>query len=125
MLYFFKLCFRAPVQTVIQVIQNTKQPRKPAVKRIKRYQKWGDFLKKKIEIYVIFFLNFVFQGSCSNCDSSNSKYQAAQKASSEKDKTIRELKALCSKFEKQLTQQDALLKQWAESKGHKVNGYPK
>ena len=43
----------------------------------------------------------------------------------EKDKYIKELKTMCSKFEKQLTQQDVLLKKVAESQGHKVTIFPK
>ena len=42
----------------------------------------------------------------------------------EKDSSIKELKTLCSRFEKQLTQQDELLKLFAEKKGHKVTNFP-
>ena len=65
------------------------------------------------------------QGGCQNCDGNLSKLNTALKSNAEKDKYIKELKAMCSKFEKQLTQQDVLLKKVAESQGHKVTIFPK
>ena len=64
-------------------------------------------------------------GSCQNCDINMSKLKATQKSVTEKDKYITELKSMCSKFEKQLTEQDSLLKQFSESHGHKVTILPK
>ena len=56
---------------------------------------------------------------CGNCANLNSQLNKSEKSNKEKAATINELKNLCSKFEKQLTQQDELLKVWAESKGKK------
>ena len=44
---------------------------------------------------------------------------ASQAAIKERDDSISQLKALCSKFEKQLQQQDVLLTEFAQSKGYK------
>ena len=62
-----------------------------------------------------------FQGGCSNCDVMRKQLSTSQVQGREKDKTIGDLKTLCSKFEKQLSQQDSLLKQFAESKGYKAS----
>ncbi|XP_061188557.1 mRNA export factor GLE1-like [Saccostrea echinata] len=59
-------------------------------------------------------------GHCANCQDMTAKLEKFNASIKEKDQTIKELKSLCARFEKQLTQQDYLLKQWAESKGHKV-----
>ena len=64
-------------------------------------------------------------GSCPNCQDMTTKLEKFSVSIKDKDLTIKELKSLCTKFEKQLTQQDHLLKQWAESKGQKVNYNPK
>lgn len=62
----------------------------------------------------------LFQASlCSNCDSLKQQLTAADRLIAagkvERDK----LAGLCGKFETQLTQQDQLLRQFAESKGYK------
>ena len=49
----------------------------------------------------------------------------SHKTLTEHEQTIRDLNALCSKQDKQLSHQDLLLKQFAESKGHKVKNFPK
>nr|XP_022344710.1 uncharacterized protein LOC111137529 [Crassostrea virginica] len=64
-------------------------------------------------------------GSCPNCQDMTTKLEKFSVSIKDKDLTIKELKSLCTKFEKQLTQQDHLLKQLAESKGQKVNYNPK
>lgn len=70
------------------------------------------------------FFFYIFQGSCPNCSESNSKFERLYAECKEKDKSIKDLKLLVTKFEKQLTQQDGVLKTWSESKGHKVNYKP-
>lgn len=57
--------------------------------------------------------------ACGNCDVMRKQLTFTQALLKERDASIGELKTLCSKFEKQLTQQDALLTQFAESKGYK------
>lgn len=64
-------------------------------------------------------------GNCPNCQDMTAKLEKFNASIKDKDLTIKELKSLCARFEKQLTQQDHLLKQWAESKGQKVNYNPK
>ena len=69
----------------------------------------------------MFWSLFVFQGGCSNCDVMRKQLSTVQGQMKEKDKTISDLKTISSKFEKQLNQQDSLLKQFAEAKGYKAS----
>ena len=62
--------------------------------------------------------------SCGNCASLTAKLNESEKNIKEKTTVIRDLKGLCAKFEKQLKQQDELLKLWAESKGHSIPVFP-
>ena len=63
--------------------------------------------------------------TCGNCQETLLKLDKAMLSIKEKDSSIKELKSLCSRFEKQLSQQDELLKMFAEKKGHKVTNFPK
>ena len=67
---------------------------------------------------------FLFQ-TCGHCQENLLKLDKAMLSIKEKDASIKELKSLCSRFEKQLSQQDELLKLFAEKKGHKVTNFPK
>ena len=80
-------------------------------------------LNQIVHLTDVFFL-YIFQGSCPNCSESNNKFERLYAECKEKDKSIKDLKLLVTKFEKQLTQQDVVLKTWSESKGHKVNYKP-
>ena len=59
-------------------------------------------------------------GACGNCDENAAKVAKLHNQVKERDLAIRELKALCNKFETQLTTQDKLLEQWALAEGHKI-----
>ncbi|XP_076434917.1 uncharacterized protein LOC143274847 [Babylonia areolata] len=59
-------------------------------------------------------------GSCGNCAEAAARAEKLSSALKEREATVKELKSLCTRFEKQLSQQDVLLKQWADSKGHKI-----
>ena len=54
-----------------------------------------------------------------NCDAMRIQVSASQNVVKDKDQEISKLKVLSSKLEKQLAQQDILLKQFADSKGYK------
>ncbi|XP_005096161.1 myosin-9 [Aplysia californica] len=84
-------------------------------KELSRMQEESDTLRMKIKA-----LSKNKQGSCGNCEDSLSKVTKLQAQLKERDHTVRELKALCSKFESQLSTQDKLLEQWAVSHGHKI-----
>lgn len=62
----------------------------------------------------------LWQGQCGNCAESAARAEKLATMVKEREVTIKELKSLCVRFETQLTQQDVLLKQWADSKGHKI-----
>lgn len=85
-------------------------------KELTRISDEADLLRMKLKSYK----KNGSAGACANCPSLEQQVEQSNKTLRDKDKTIKELKTLCAKFEKQLTQQDALLKQWAESKGHKL-----
>ncbi|KAL5015953.1 hypothetical protein ScPMuIL_005542 [Solemya velum] len=89
-------------------------------KELARIQEEADALRLKLKA----FKNSKTK-SCQNCEDSTSRLEKAIESIRERDSTIQELKVLTVKFEKQLEQQDLLLKQWAESKGHKVAVFPK
>ena len=57
--------------------------------------------------------------ACNNCDVMRQQVTTSQALVKDKEESIVQLKTLCSKFEKQLQQQDTLLTQFAESKGYK------
>lgn len=86
-------------------------------KELARLQEECDTLRMKLK-------SFKSKGSCPNCSDSNGKLERIFIECKEKDKTIKDLKILVTKFEKQLNQQDVLLKNLGESKGHKVNYKP-
>ena len=86
-------------------------------KELSRLQEECDLLRMKLK-------SFKSKGSCPNCSESNSKFERLYAECKEKDKSIKDLKLLVTKFEKQLTQQDVVLKTWSEGKGHKVNYKP-
>ncbi|CAG2204224.1 unnamed protein product [Mytilus edulis] len=86
-------------------------------KELARLQEECDTLRMKLK-------SFKSKGSCPNCSDSNGKLERLFIECKDKDKTIKDLKILVTKFEKQLNQQDALLKNLGESKGHKVNYKP-
>ncbi|XP_060076060.1 trichohyalin-like [Ylistrum balloti] len=91
-------------------------------KELGRLQEEADSLRMKLKAFKSLKNNQA--GQCGNCQESLSKAEKYQVAVKERDATIKDLKSLVTKFEKQLTQQDELLKSWAESKGHKIPGYP-
>lgn len=86
-------------------------------KELSRLQEECDTLRMKLK-------SFKSKGSCPNCSDSNSKLDRLFIECKEKDKTIKDLKLSVTKFEKQLNQQDVLLKNWSEAKGNKVNYKP-
>lgn len=86
-------------------------------KELSRLQEECDLLRMKLKA-------FKSKGSCPNCSESKSKFERLYAEFREKDKSIKDLKLLVTKLEKQLTQQDVLLKTWSESKGQKVNYKP-
>ena len=53
---------------------------------------------------------FLQNSSCQNCNTLHTELQRCQSSVIERDKTIAELKTICSKFEHQLLQQDSLSK---------------
>ncbi|XP_069135458.1 intraflagellar transport protein 74 homolog [Argopecten irradians] len=91
-------------------------------KELGRLQEEADSLRMKLKSFKSQKNNQA--GQCGNCQESQMKLEKYQLAVKERDANIKDLKALVTKFEKQLTQQDELLKSWAESKGHKIAGYP-
>ncbi|XP_067672021.1 kinesin-like protein KIF3A [Haliotis asinina] len=84
-------------------------------KELARIQDEADLLRMKLKAYA---KNKT--GSCSNCPDMMAKLDRAHLMVKDRDHTVKELKAMCSKMEKQLTQQDQLLKSWADSRGHKA-----
>ncbi|OWF44314.1 kinectin-like [Mizuhopecten yessoensis] len=91
-------------------------------KELGRLQEEADGLRMKLKSFKTLKNNTA--GGCGNCQESLGKVEKFQLAVKERDATIKDLKALVTKSEKQLTQQDELLKSWADSKGHKIPGYP-
>ncbi|XP_033748499.1 ERC protein 2-like [Pecten maximus] len=91
-------------------------------KELGRLQEEADGLRMKLKSFKTLKNNQA--GQCGNCQESLSKVEKFQLAVKERDATIKDLKSLVTKFEKQLTQQDELLKSWAESTGQKIPGYP-
>lgn len=61
--------------------------------------------------------SLIFQGACSNCFDLTQKYETAVKESKEKDKSIKDLKGLVTKFQTQLKQQEQLMKMVDNSRG--------
>ncbi|XP_050410281.2 interaptin [Patella vulgata] len=84
-------------------------------KELAKIQDEADMLRMKIKS-----VTKTKQGPCHICVESANKLQRALQAIKERDQTIKELKGLAIKFETQLSQQDQLLKMWADEKGHKV-----
>lgn len=87
-------------------------------KELGRIQDEADGLRIKLKAYKN-------NKTCGNCQESLLKLEKAMLSIKEKDASIKELQTLCSRFEKQLSQQDELLKLFAEKKGHKVTNFPK
>ncbi|XP_070204497.1 filamin A-interacting protein 1-like isoform X2 [Littorina saxatilis] len=84
-------------------------------KDLARIQEECDMLRSKLKA-----LSKGKPGQCGNCAESASRAEKLAVTVKEREMAIKELKTLCAKFEKQLSQQDVLLKQWADSKGHKI-----
>ncbi|KAK3594779.1 hypothetical protein CHS0354_030721 [Potamilus streckersoni] len=87
-------------------------------KELRRIQDEADSLRHKLKAYKS-------KSSCANCAENAAKMDKAVAVVKDKDIQIKEMNQLLAKFEKQLSQQDHLLKTWAESKGHKVTTFPK
>lgn len=61
---------------------------------------------------------------CEKCDKLQAELDEKNKILTEKEALVSQLKAVCGQFETQLKQQDIIMKQFAESKGQKVNYNP-
>jgi len=86
-------------------------------KELARLQEESEGLRMKIKAIS---KNKQSSASCGNCDENLQKVARLQAMLKERDATLRDLKALCTKFETQLTTQDKLLEQWALSHGKKI-----
>lgn len=84
-------------------------------KDLARIQEECDMLRGKLKS-----LSKTKPGHCQNCAEATSRAEKLALTLKEREVTVKDLKSLCAKFEKQLSQQDQLLKMFAESKGHKV-----
>nr|KAG5687756.1 hypothetical protein BaRGS_014845 [Batillaria attramentaria] len=84
-------------------------------KDLARIQEECDMLRSKLKS-----LSKTKPGHCQNCAEATARAEKLAVTVKERDTSIKDLKSLCAKFEKQLSQQDQLLKMWADSKGHKV-----
>ncbi|XP_006814362.1 uncharacterized protein LOC100373108 [Saccoglossus kowalevskii] len=62
--------------------------------------------------------------NCQNCQDLLKQVEHKRTTIENQEATIKQLATLCKKFELQLTQQDDLLKQWADSKGYKIGTVP-
>ncbi|XP_070572067.1 structural maintenance of chromosomes protein 2-like isoform X1 [Ptychodera flava] len=62
--------------------------------------------------------------NCQNCQALIKQVEEKKATIEGQEATIKQLATLCKKFELQLTQQDKLLKQWADSKGYDVGAVP-
>ncbi|KAL3857945.1 hypothetical protein ACJMK2_012570 [Sinanodonta woodiana] len=87
-------------------------------KELRRIQDEADSLRHKLKAYKS-------KSSCANCAENAAKMEKAVAVVKDKDIQIKEMNQLLAKFEKQLSQQDQLLKTLAEGKGHKVTTFPK
>ncbi|ESO84649.1 hypothetical protein LOTGIDRAFT_204705 [Lottia gigantea] len=86
-------------------------------KELAKIQDEADMLRSKIKS-----LSKPKQASCSHCEETNNKLKKALHALKEKDQAIKDLESLVVKFETQLSQQDQLLKMFAEDKALKYDG---
>ncbi|XP_076452655.1 uncharacterized protein LOC143288209 [Babylonia areolata] len=57
---------------------------------------------------------------CGRCAEAVNRAEKLAVTLKEREVTIGQLKTLCSRFEQQLSQQDVLMKHWADSKGHRL-----
>lgn len=84
-------------------------------KDLARIQEECDMLRSKLKS-----LSKTKPGNCQNCAEATARAERLAVTIKERETTVKDLKSLCAKFEKQLSQQDQLLKMWADSKDHKV-----
>lgn len=81
-------------------------------KELKRVTEETDILKSKLKS-----MKSVNQGQCPNCFVMEKQLQSKITELRDKEIVTIEMQRLCSKMEKQLVQQDELLRQWAKNKG--------
>ncbi|CAC5415884.1 unnamed protein product [Mytilus coruscus] len=81
-------------------------------KELARLQEECDTLRMKLK-------SFKSKGSCSNCSQLSLKNEELQKDNKEKEKLIKDLKGLLTKFQTQLKQQEQLMLLVEDSKGLK------
>lgn len=81
-------------------------------KELKRVTEETDVLKLKLKS-----MKSANQGQCQNCFVMEKQLQSKISELRDKEVVATELQRLCSKMEKQLVQQDELLRQWAKNKG--------
>lgn len=60
------------------------------------------------------------QGKCKNCSVLEKQLQSKIMEAKDREVTVIDLQQLCGKMERQLVQQDELLRQWAKSQGKKI-----
>lgn len=84
-------------------------------KELKRVTEETDVLKSKLQS-----MKSTNQGQCPNCFVMEKQLQAKITELRDKEVVTIEMQRLCSKMEKQLVQQDELLRQWAKNKGKPV-----
>lgn len=84
-------------------------------KELKRVTEETGVLKSKLQS-----MKSSNQGQCSNCFVMERQLQSKIAELRDKEIATIELQRLCSKMEKQLVQQDELLRQWAKNKGKPV-----
>lgn len=85
-------------------------------KELKRVTEETDVLKFKLKS-----MKSSNQGQCSNCFVMEKQLQSKITELRDKEIVTIEMQRLCSKMEKQLVQQDELLRQWAKNKGKPIS----
>ncbi|CAH1801360.1 unnamed protein product [Owenia fusiformis] len=94
--------------------QERQQQLEELTKELSRLQEEADMLRAKLK------QKSKSNGPCPNCDELTKERDSINKVAKSKDETIKELNSLCAKFEKQLIQQDELLKTWVEKEEKKM-----
>ncbi|XP_078361086.1 uncharacterized protein LOC144645392 [Oculina patagonica] len=84
-------------------------------KELKRVTEETDVLKSKLQS-----MKSSNQGKCPNCFVMEKQLQSKIVELRDKEAVTIEMQQLCAKMEKQLVQQDELLRQWAKNKGKPV-----
>ncbi|KAK2168634.1 hypothetical protein LSH36_15g05012 [Paralvinella palmiformis] len=91
-------------------------------KELTRVQDEADNLRLKLKLIEKSRKN---SNDCSNCEVLQNQLASSQKHMKEKENTIKDLKELCAKHEKQISQQELMLRKFAEQNIHKVPVIPK